>query len=89
MAVTIRHHSPLMSTLPALSAPQYISWPVVGATTLTPRATMATNTAQLMPTSRYVAGEVTHVERGRRTGCGGGAIVPVPGGRISGSGPEE
>jgi hypothetical protein len=50
---------------------------------------MATNTAQLMPTSRYVAGEVTHVERGRRTGCGGGAIVPVPGGRISGSGPEE
>jgi hypothetical protein len=34
---------------------------------------MARKTAQLMPTSKYVAGDVAQEERGcRRTGCGGG-----------------
>jgi len=82
MAVTIRHHSPLIKTDPALFAPQCINCPVVGAPMLTPFATMATNTAQLIPTSKYVAGALAHEDRGRRTGCCGG--MSAPGGNISG-----
>jgi hypothetical protein len=76
-----------MSTDAALFAPQCISWAVVGVPMPTPPATMARNTAQLIPTSRYVAGDVAKDERGLRTARGGGS--GAPGGRSSGSGDGE
>ncbi len=51
IAVTIRHHWSLISTEPALFAPQNINWSGVGASALTPCSNIARNTAQLIPTS--------------------------------------
>ena len=85
MAVTIRHHSPWISTAPALSAPQCLSCGTVGVPALTPFITIARKTAQLIPTSRYVAGAEAQDRRGRLA-SGGVLTYAVPGGRICGSG---
>src|ERR1700722_19788510 len=74
IAVTTRHHWPRISTAPALFAPQCIRSSGEGLIKLTWFASIARKTAQLMPTSTYVAGADAHEERCFRTGCWYGAV---------------